>query len=211
MDQDLLPFKRDISGDNSCLFSAIGYLAEQFGFDDMTAHKLREQVAGTILSQPEKYNEGILGEPIEKYVERIVNPKVWGGAIETQILAEFYGIEICVFNIKTGLPVFFGDQHDYTERIYLLYDNVHYDSLVMVYDPAQPHDFDICRFPIFDGLTFQLFESFIQSYKELHRPTGLECQDCKALFDDEKSATKHAKETTHLNFKEIKLPLDKKN
>jgi ubiquitin thioesterase OTU1 len=53
-------------------------------------------VASAILSNPIQYNEAILGRPIDEYIEWILKPNSWGGAIELAILSEL--LELGLFH-----------------------------------------------------------------------------------------------------------------
>jgi ubiquitin thioesterase OTU1 len=51
-------------------------------------------VASAILSDPIQYNEAILGRSVEEYIEWILKPNSWGGAIELAILSELLELGI---------------------------------------------------------------------------------------------------------------------
>ncbi|GAB5591593.1 hypothetical protein Unana1_06493 [Umbelopsis nana] len=64
--------------DNSCLFRSIGYVLNR---DIERTRELREVVAASIQSDPINYSDAILGRPVDQYVEWILKPNSWGGAI----------------------------------------------------------------------------------------------------------------------------------
>ena len=92
---------------------------------------LRELIAATVASDPEKYNEAFLGQSNADYCAWIKKPESWGGGIEVAILSEFYGYEITVVNIQSLNLSRFGEDKNYTQRMLLLYDGIHYDPLYM--------------------------------------------------------------------------------
>ena len=52
----------------------------------------------------------------------------WGGGIELAILTEEYQVEICVINTESGGRIdHFGEDKHFPYRVFLLYDNLHYD------------------------------------------------------------------------------------
>lgn len=57
----------------------------------------------------------------------------WGGGIELSILSEFYEFEMAVVDIQSLHICKFGEDKNYSERLLLLYDGIHYDPLY--FDP----------------------------------------------------------------------------
>lgn len=49
-----------IDADNSCLFNSVAYCLEDKRLD--MAYELRELVASVVLSDPDEYNEAVLGK-----------------------------------------------------------------------------------------------------------------------------------------------------
>ncbi|XP_020228070.1 ubiquitin thioesterase OTU1 [Cajanus cajan] len=56
------------------------------------------------------------------------------GAIELSILADYYGREIAAYDIQTTRCDLYGQvsHFNYSERVMLIYDGLHYDALVSV-------------------------------------------------------------------------------
>ena len=76
--------RRVMPSDNSCLFRAVGYVAQR----DEGAHaQLRETVARTVASNPDEFSEAFLGRPNAEYVSWIRDVNHWGGAIELMVLS----------------------------------------------------------------------------------------------------------------------------
>lgn len=92
---------------------------------------LREMIATTVKSDPEEYNEAMLGKPNNDYVQWILKNESWGGGIELSIMSNFYSIEMSVLNIQSGQMSRFGEDRNYSHRIFLLYDGIHYDPLFL--------------------------------------------------------------------------------
>lgn len=86
-------------------------------------------IASTVAADPEKYNEAILGRPNKDYVNWIKKPESWGGGIEVSILAEFYGIQISVVDTQSLHISCFGEDQNYPQRMFIIYDGIHYDPL----------------------------------------------------------------------------------
>ena len=62
----------------------------------------REVIASVVSSDQEKYSEAYLGRENHKYCTWILTKDAWGGAIEVQILAEYFQVEIVVVDTKSG-------------------------------------------------------------------------------------------------------------
>lgn len=86
-------------------------------------------IANTVASDLNKYNEAILGRPNKDYVNWIKKPESWGGGIELSIMAEFYGVQISVVDTQSLNISCFGEDHNFAQRIFLIYDGIHYDPL----------------------------------------------------------------------------------
>lgn len=78
-----------------------------------------------------KYNEGYLGRSNLEYVEWISRYDSWGGGIELAIISEFYSCEINVMDTQHMRINRFGEDRDYSTRIFLIYDGIHYDALYL--------------------------------------------------------------------------------
>ena len=96
---------------------------------------MREIIATTVSSNPEDYSEAMLGKPNQEYCEWIMKPNSWGGAIELSILSQFYGLEIAVVDSSNGIINRFGEDKQYSHRVFLIFDGIHYDPLYL--EPLQ--------------------------------------------------------------------------
>ena len=66
---------------------------------------MREVIASVVGSDLEKYSEAILGKENKAYCNWILGKDAWGGAIEVQILAEYFQVEIMVVDTKSGIQL----------------------------------------------------------------------------------------------------------
>ena len=107
----------------------------------------REVIASVVSSDLEKYSEAYLGRDNQQYCTWILTKEAWGGAIEVQILAEYFQVEIAVVDTKSGwtargqssdlkilliIPgscTVFGESSDFPHQMVLIYDGIHYDAL----------------------------------------------------------------------------------
>ena len=62
----------------------------------------REVIASVVSADKEKYSEAYLGRENQQYCTWILTKDAWGGAIEVQILAEYFQVEIVVVDTKSG-------------------------------------------------------------------------------------------------------------
>ncbi|KAK6934453.1 OTU domain, partial [Dillenia turbinata] len=200
--------RRVIPSDNSCLFNAVGYVMER---DKRKASELREVIAATVASDPTKYSEAFLGKSNEEYCAWILNPEKWGGAIELSILAEYYGREIAAYDIKTMRCDLYGQEHNYGERVMLIYDGLHYDALVVSPFNGAPEDFDETIFQVQKDRTIGPIESvalnFVREQQRQRSYTDtanftLRCGVCHIGVKGQKEAVEHAQATGHVNFQE---------
>ena len=70
---------------------------------------MREVIASVVGSDQEKYSEAILGKGNKAYCNWILGKDAWGGAIEVQILAEYFQVEIMVVDTKSGEAALTGE------------------------------------------------------------------------------------------------------
>jgi len=159
----LIMIRRIIPADNSCLFNSVAYAME--GGSRSLKKFLRQICASYIASDPEKYNEAFLGMPVEEYQEWILDSGNWGGAIETEILAEHYSIEICTIDTQSLCVSVFGSDKGYKERIYLAFDGVHYDIIVRNISEDMDEDTDIS---VFDSRDTYAYEGAFLVAKEMN-------------------------------------------
>ncbi|CAI9787819.1 unnamed protein product [Fraxinus pennsylvanica] len=194
----------------SCLFNAVGYVMDH---DKNKAPELRQVIAATVASDPEKFSEALLEKPNEEYCAWILNPEKWGGGIELAILAEYYGLEIAAYDIQTTRCDLYGQGKNYSERVMLIYDGLHYDALAMSPVEGAPEEFDQTIFPVLADRTVGPVERLAlnlvrdqqrrRSYTDTANFT-LRCGTCQIGVIGQKEAVEHAQATGHVNFQEYK-------
>nr|KJB12011.1 hypothetical protein B456_002G088500 [Gossypium raimondii] len=201
--------RRVIPSDNSCLFNAIGYVMDH---DKTKASELRQVIAATVASDPAKYSEAFLGKPNVEYCSWILDSEKWGGAIELSILADYYGREIAAYDIQTSRCDLYGQERNYSERVLLIYDGLHYDALAMSPFEYAPEEFDQTIFAVqkdrtigpVEGLALNLVKD--QQSKRRYTDTAnftLRCGVCQIGVIGQK-AVEHAQATGHVNFQEYR-------
>ena len=204
----MIPLRREISSDNSCLFNAFSYVYNPLEHSENSAQNLRELIAKIISTNPTKYNNTLLEMSNYNYQKYITNPDKWGGALEISILSEHFKINICAFDIQALKKHNFGENKGYNEIVYLLYDGIHYDSLIMSLDKTLPFEFDITKFnnndtPISEKFFTLVYDLHVQGQYTNLNESKLVCIDCGSKFTGQNLAIKHAQETGHQNLSEI--------
>ena len=106
------------------------------------------------MSDPENYNEIFLGRTPSEYCEWIMQISSWGGAIELSILAKAFSLEICAVSIQNLRADVFGEDLEFDNRIYVIYDGIHYDVLVRNTDESAAEGSDATIFNSNDGVAF---------------------------------------------------------
>lgn len=201
---------RNIPDDNSCMFNALNYAMKK---DNVPA--MREVVASHIRSDPEKYNEVILGRSNDDYCRWITKKDSWGGAIELGILSQYYKIQINCLDIELGQTIKFEPSPDCGRFIVLIYSGIHYDILSLnskVSNDDSDKSHDTCVFSTSSDLYHTIFIAsnkicqLLQSkdYATNLTKFRLRCLECYTVCVGETGASKHALETGHSKFGETK-------
>ncbi|KAJ3078446.1 hypothetical protein HK102_004504 [Quaeritorhiza haematococci] len=185
---------REMKDDNSCLFRSIGYVLEKSKDEP---RKFREVIADAIRNDPFTYNEAILGKTPEAYIQWILQPNSWGGAIELSIFSER-------FQVGEG---------KYPRRVLVLYSGIHYDAIALSPIAGAPEDFDQTTFDLSGpgaGLEDKVVVAATQLagiWKKKRKFTDLatftlRCGVCKKGLVGQKEAQQHAMDTGHTQFTE---------
>lgn len=201
---DLQPIRREVDADNSCLFSSIAYLLDKGNFNESSSLKFRQIIIDYLLDN--KFNDNLLDQPKDKYIEFIQNPKNWGGALEVKMFSEIFQKQIVCIDVKTNRADIYGEDKKYDQTIYLLYNGVHYDPLVMNYDLSADPSTDITIFDSKDIETFEIMKCLLLEYKnqgDYVEFYSLECKDCNEKFQNENDAVEHSINFNHWNFNQI--------
>jgi len=86
--------------DNSCLFRAFGTAV--LPGDDLSMLELRSLVASAIQANPSTYSKVVLEQNPDDYCRWIQTEDAWGGAIEMNILASHFEVEICSIDVQVS-------------------------------------------------------------------------------------------------------------
>jgi len=199
--------RRKMADDNSCLFNAVGYTLE--GRSRIKASQLRSLIASLVVADPQTYSEAMLGKETSTYANWIREVKHWGGAIELSILAQHYHTEIAAFAISTKKMYCYGEGQNYLQRVFLVYDGIHYDALALNPLEDGPEEFDITIFSPFDENAKSQAERLVTQFHNEHQYTDMAtfqllCTDCNTKLKGEKEAALHAMTTGHGDFVEMK-------
>jgi len=165
MEYDLQSIRREVDADNSCLFSSIAYLLERHTFNNESSLKYRQIIVDYLVEN--KFEKTLLDQPKDQYIEYIINPVNWGGALEVKMFSEIFEKEIVCIDVKTGRCDTYGEDKYYDKRIFLLYNGIHYDPLVMNYDISADPLTDITIFDVDDDNTLALMQSLVLEYKNI--------------------------------------------
>ncbi|XP_054721552.1 ubiquitin thioesterase OTU1-like [Uloborus diversus] len=191
-----------VPSNNSCLFASIYYILTNGDENVDKANEFRHVIAKTVQKNTEKYNSGILGMNPHDYCSWIMNPNHWGGGIELAILSEHLKLEICAIDTLSSTMHRFGENEGYDRRIFLIYDGIHYDPLVMeLSDNIQG------AFLTNDNLAIDLAMEVAREAKSSRQFTDvanftLKCMTCGQKMRGDYEAREHAKQTKHVDFGE---------
>ena len=204
---DPIPIRRYVDADNSCLFSSISYLIDKKNFNETSPILYRNMIVEYLCNND--INESFLDLPKEEYINTIANPSKWGGGIEIFLFTEILKIEIAIVDVQTNRIDLFGEDKNYSNRIFILYNGVHYDPLVINFDESADSDSDLTIFKTNENDILELFKNYVQKFKDdgdfvdISKMFSLECIDCNEKFLNEENANSHAKDKDHWTFKQI--------
>ncbi|KIY43494.1 OTU-domain-containing protein [Fistulina hepatica ATCC 64428] len=196
---------RVVPDDNSCLFSSVALVFDQ---DITHAQKFRKIVVDGIRDDPETYNEAILNAPPEKYIQAILKPSTWGGAIELGIIAKYYATEICSIDVETGrVDRFLPEGVDATNRCILIYSGIHYDAATLAPMIDAPDEWHQMVFSRGSDDILRAAEELARILRSKRAYTNtatfdLKCEQCGQGLKGEAEARKHAAATGHVKFGE---------
>jgi ubiquitin thioesterase OTU1 len=200
---------REMPDDNSCLYHAAAYVLENRSRD--AAPLLRQIVASVIESDSDTYSDAVLGAPRADYLKRVLNPQAWGGAVELQALAQFYATEIAAIDVQTLHTYVYGEGKRFTERVYLVYNGIHYDALALPGNPRNPadHSKDTTRFAASDASAAQGALAVAAALRAKGKFVDqarftLRCDVCALGVVGQVEAVEHAKASGHTAFSEYR-------
>ncbi|GFR23395.1 ubiquitin thioesterase OTU1 [Trichonephila clavata] len=203
MNQSAIMMRHVVPANNSCLFTSIEFILSNNGNGNREARDLRGIIANVVRNNPAKYSEGFLEKPNHEYCAWITDPTHWGGAIELSILSEYFGMEIVAINILSLSAHRFGEANDYQNRIFLIYDGIHYDPLVLEYG-----DHIQTVFSAYDERPMDMAMELAREAKESRQFTdvinyNLSCKSCHIRMRGNRGAYEHASYTGHCEFGEV--------
>ncbi|CCG22472.1 Otu1 protein [Candida orthopsilosis Co 90-125] len=207
---------RNIPDDNSCLFNSISYAIS--GHDSYTTfsppQELRNVVVDYVNRDPVLYSDTVLGRPREEYCRWILKKDSWGGAIELGILADWFDVRVICIDIESGNFIRIeNEEKKPTKFMLLIYSGIHYDVLALGNEVSTKNkDQDECLFRIGDSREKGIIEAAEKLCKLLQEKDystntttfRVRCLDCYSILVGELGASKHAEQTGHLNFGEVK-------
>jgi OTU domain-containing protein 6 len=124
-----LGFKEmSIRPDGHCMYSAVAMLLQDTPADHsefktgglLPYQAVRAETARFIYEHPSDF-EAFLEEPIEQYTDKIKNTTEWGGQLELQAIARFYGKDINVLQADGRIEKIESGMDSETEAIWLTY------------------------------------------------------------------------------------------
>ncbi|EAX89409.1 OTU-like cysteine protease family protein [Trichomonas vaginalis G3] len=193
--------KVEIPADNSCLFASISYLCT-----GSTSHATEDRFhcVSVIKNNPTKYTEATLVSPNKEYCAWLSDMRHWGGYIEMEILSEKYNVEICVLQVENNLIVPINGAQS-KKRIYLLYDNIHYDALV--FKAHTPPEVRKIVDASDEEATIQAKELMniaraAGGYTNVKTMT-YKCTICNKILNGSKEAHDHSAKTNHMDYVQI--------
>lgn len=201
---DLQPIRREVDADNSCLFSSIAYLMDREKFSELSSLKFRNIIVEYLLDN--KFDSNLLDQPKPQYIDFIQDIKNWGGALEVKMFSEIFHIQIVCIDVKTNRADIYGEDKNYDKRIYLLYNGIHYDPLVMNSDITSEPFTDITIFDSDNNEVFELMKCLLLECKnkgEFVEFNSMQCNDCIEKFKNENDALEHSLNYHHWDFKQI--------
>ena len=169
-------------------------------------------IASVVSSDQEKYSEAFLGRNNSDYTRWILTKDAWGGAIEVQILSEYFQVEIVVVDTMSGSFTRFGESNNFPTRMVLIYDGIHYDALARAFSTSSPVERDVTRFEVGSPAFTAAQSAAMELVHRLHRERAftdtagftLRCGTCGEGVRGEAEAQAHALRTGHTNFREYK-------
>ncbi|KAK1935220.1 Ubiquitin thioesterase OTU1 [Phytophthora citrophthora] len=199
--------RRVMPADNSCLFHSIGYALGKGR--EGNGPLMRELIRDTILADPEKYSEVFLGRPVYEYCAWIMDDKSWGGEIELSILSTHYKVEMVVFDVTSMSRLCYGEDQGFTQRMFLLYDGIHYDLVVEAPSTTASESQDVPLFAINDFTKVERASEVAVEAHQKHEFTDVSrfsimCLVCRSTFVGQKEALLHSEATGHQQFGEVK-------
>ena len=128
--------------DNSCLFHSIAYTCDaQKPRKGLHVMQQRLRAHSLVTADPDTYTSAILGSDVTEYCNKLLNLSTWGGAIELGLFSSLYEVELFAFDFTMPTVYRFGDNNNYTKRVFLVYQGNHYEALAYVHDDGRVQEY----------------------------------------------------------------------
>lgn len=194
--------RHPVPSNNSCLFISVHFCLTNGVVDDQIGRSMRKIIADTVASDKQHFDDAFLGKSNSDYCQWILDNNNWGGAIELSILCKYYETEIVAIDVKNLMLNRFGEDSQYSQRMLLLYDGIHYDPLK--FQPLDDNQPIQTLFSTENLEVLTLAEELAKEAKQSHLFTDIKtitmkCATCNAEMDA-KSASEHASKTGHVDF-----------
>ena len=129
------------------------------------------------------------------------------GAIELTLLARHFQTQIHAYDIQSGRVDTYGAEENFSTKILLLYDGIHYDALAKTFDLSLPEDCDVTVHSLSDDSVHQLALLIAEQMRSSRSYTdtasfSLRCLVCAKGMVGNDDAVKHSRETGHQNYAE---------
>ena len=201
---ELITIRREVDADNSCLFSSIAYTIDRENYGADSGLKFRQIIVDHLLSNKSQHCTDLLELPKDQYIEYIIDPRNWGGAMEVKMFSDIFKKQIHCIDVKTNRVDSYGNENEMC--IYLLYNGVHYDPMVMNFDIDSDMMTDITIFSSYDNEVYELMKLHVMETKnrgEYVDFSNIMCEQCKMKFANQNDAAEHMISTSHSNFIQI--------
>lgn len=194
-----------VPANNSCLFTSVYFVMNNGEKNLAVASTMRKLIIEEVSSNPQVYTSAFLGRSNADYCAFILSDETWGGGIELSILSKYFKTEIAVVDIQSGRIDRFGEDKHYSKRVFLIYDGIHYDPLIL--EPADPSTPRQTKFSTNDDIIMSQALELGAEAKQAKNFTdvsrfALRCMQCNVGLVGQDEAQKHAKQTGHINFGE---------
>ena len=166
---------------------------------------MRAVVAQAIEADAERWSEAVLGEPRDAYVARVLHPDTWGSGVEIAILCEYFRVQAATFHMQSQSCIVSGETEP--QRIYLLFDGIHYDLLAFAFAADAPREADVTLFDPADAGVEAKARRLVgelharHEYIDVNKFT-LRCLVCQEGLAGQEAARAHASATGHQSFAE---------
>lgn len=205
--------RKVIDADNSCLFNSIGFLRN--GHANMNSIGMdptvyRSMIGNTIMSEKgESYHPFLEGKSPHEYAAWIQNSEKWGGDVDIRILSDQLDLCIKAVDVESSYIHAFGKQDGDKSVIFVLFDGIHYDAIVMKKEDASGTSIKkvFALHSAEDIEMEKLSKELAVRLKQQKQFTNtsqftLRCMVCSEGLIGEKEAREHAQSTGHQNFNE---------